>query len=379
MEKARAAQVALSAQSACARALEALALRQDLPDAVVATKLWIEGASHYVVRLHGQTPYGLKWIIGVEVPPSHALADVLRIKRIAEHIEIEAPEATGLIHKEIKLRKQRFDRLYLTELAIDPTGTSIKLRATPDPTSAGFDVWFSHDSARVELCRILPGGAAPDSPDAVSDEDASKLQSLRRSLVAMVEEVAGHKRSLVTASLDEAPLRELQTPRVLVERIIASTAPTVEQISMRSAVAGELALKRVVSETHREEVFVSKSDLLKKLEPLPFAERRLFDPFNLWEVAKVPPAPGARTSLERGRAPAPARAPSEIAQPSAKSTAAPRPLLLEDIATEPLPGPERLSAGALRIRNDTADGAGGAGSTGKWPALHKESTPRAGV
>src|SRR5258708_30435111 len=87
-EKARAAQAAENAHGACAKACETLLLRQDLPDAVVATHLRVEAVSHYLAELHGRTPYGLTWVIGVEIPASHLLGRVLRIERIAERLEV---------------------------------------------------------------------------------------------------------------------------------------------------------------------------------------------------------------------------------------------------------------------------------------------------
>jgi hypothetical protein len=390
LERARVAQVALTARGACARAFERLALRQDLPGAVLATKLRIDGASRYVVRLHGQTGYGLKWIVDVKVPPSHSLSAVVRVDRIAERLEVGAPEATGWIRKEVKIRPQRLDRLYLTELAIEPGRTVIKLRAAPEGSSAGFDVSFSDESTQVELVRVPPGDEGQGdegtgSPYDVHGEDAAKLRSLRDVLVSVVAELSDHKQSLVAASLDETPLHQLETPRLLVERIFASLARAVEQISKRSLVPGEFALKRVLSESHREEVFVSKAELLKKLEPLPTALRHVFEPFGLWDAVDAPSAPKAlaATTSDRAQARGPVQVSSALVhQPSAKPSVTLRPLVaeivLDDKAADVVVNPARLSAGALGIRDRTNEGNAGADSTGQWPAVvHPLSTARA--
>ena len=300
MERARVAQVGLQAQEACARAFEALVLRQSLPDSVAATTVWLEeGGSRYLARQERQTNYGLKWTVGVTVPPLHALSRVLRIDSVTEHLEIEAPEATGWLHKDVKLRRQRFDRLYLTELAVDADCTSMTLRISPDTSSAGYVVWFTGPARRVELLRVLAGDISPGSPYEPNAEDATHLRSVREALVAAVEGLDGAERRLESASLDDTPLHELLKPHVLVQRLIESIAPTVAQISAHSLAPGELSLKKVISESQREEVFASKVELRHKLEPLSAEMRRFFDPLELWEgserkISRVPSkSPGA--------------------------------------------------------------------------------------
>jgi hypothetical protein len=246
---------------------------------------------------------------------------------------------------------QRLDRLYVTELTVDPTSTIVKLRKSPRLSSAGYDVSLSASTSRVEVLRVLEGGAAPDSPHEVSDEDASDLRSLNEALVGLIGDLGEAKRVLVAASLDETPLHQLETPHLLVQRLVDSVAPTVEQISRQSPVPGELALKRVLSESQREEVFVSRAELLKRLEPLPAALRHVFDPLKLWETteATTPPEP-----IVSPPQPAPAN----------KAHGALQALGL-------------LSAGALRSAEWDADPPASVSSTGKWPALHAASLPTA--
>jgi hypothetical protein len=347
-EKARASQAAASALGACARAFEALVLRRELPEAVTVTKLRVEGAATYDGRLHAQAPYGLKWVVGLEIPSSHPLARVLRIERIIERLDVEVPEEAGWIHKHVKNRPQRLDRLHLTELVVGPTTTTVSLRAAPDGTGAGFDVTFSPDTSRVELVRILEGGAT-DSPYEVVDDDVAKLQPLRDALVTMARELSDHKRSLIAASLDDTPLHQLQTPRVLVERLIANIAPTVEQVSRRSLAPGELVLRRLLDGNHREEVFVSKAELVKKLAMLPIEQRIVFEPLKLWDPLDLHPLLAQEHATPKAdRPPAAVPAPVDDRIEAPQHTTAPmataQPLVLGNNGTDIL-----------------------AESTGKWP------------
>ena len=375
MEATRAAQVALHAHGACSRAFEKLVLRQELPEAAVSMKVWTEGQSHYAVRLHGQTPYGLAWTADVAVPAQHALGHALRIASVIEHLEVEAPEPTGWLRKEIKIRRQRLDRLYLTELAVDGAGTTVKLRATSEPSSPGYDIAFSDAPAHVQLLRIAGDPSTEDLPWDASETDAAALWSLRDSLVEMLEELAENKQSLVVASLDGTPLNQLETPRALVERLIDAVAPTVREIQRLSLVPEELALKRVLSETQREEVFVSKAELAKKLEPLPMSMRRVFDPLTLWDE------PGGPATAVRDAPTPPTGAKPTAAAPAAVpvvATAAPAAAAPNEAGVPHGRSIQSLSAGALRGRDWHGDARDGAGSTGKWPALrpaHVASLP----
>jgi hypothetical protein len=113
----------------------------------------------------------------------------------------------------------------------------------------------------------------------------------------MAVELAAHKKSLRKASLGGTALASLESPRALVDQILASIAPTIQEIAKRSLAPGELVIKRLVGDSRREEVFVSKKELRQKVEPLPPELRAAFDPLELWDAAPkviVEPDPSPR-------------------------------------------------------------------------------------
>jgi hypothetical protein len=336
--KARAVHTTLGERESCLRAFETLVLRHTLPESTPATKLTLENLGTYTAHASAATAYGLAWVVALEIPASHALARVLRLERLVERLEIGAPEEAGWLHKEVKVRPQRFDRLHLTELALYPTETRLKLRASPEGAGIGFDVTFQNESGAIDLRRVLESGPVPDAYR-VEGDDVAKLESLRADLTAMALDLGDHKKSLVRASLDDTPLQELESPRVLVERLVGNIAPTVQQIARRTLSPGELVLKRLVKDNQREEVFLSRAELERKLDPLPPVLRRLFDPLELWGDAAGRPetAPRARETpsvAPRGASkftplPRPAAAPRPERDSSSKELA-PR----EEVAKE---------------------------------------------
>src|SRR5262249_13330618 len=96
------------------------------------------------------------------------------------------------------------------------------------------------------------------------------------------------RRALLEASLDHQPLREYDRPAVLVKRLIASMTPIVQEISAHSLAPDELVLRRMLGDNRREEIFVSKSELRRKLEPLTATQRSLFDSLGLGNGAAQP-------------------------------------------------------------------------------------------
>jgi hypothetical protein len=282
-ERGRLAQTVSKDSEACTKAFEALVLAHSLPDALGVTTVKLGGASRYDAILECQTPYGLEWSTDLEIPATHALSRVLRIERLVERLEVEAPEEGGWIHKEVRNRPQRLDRLYLLALSVHPAESAVRLRSAQDGTGAGFDILFQSEPSRIQLVRITESGAADDAVHNVVGADATNLQALRDSLVAMIDELANHKKSLRRASLGGRPLSSLESPRALVDQILTSIAPTIHEIAKRSQAPGELVIKRLVGDSRREEVFVSKKELRQKVEPLPPDLRAAFDPLELWD------------------------------------------------------------------------------------------------
>jgi hypothetical protein len=279
--KSRASHTAAAERDACFKALERLLLRHTLPESLVSTRLSIEGGSRYQAQQTGLVPYGLEWTTSLAIPEGHPLATVLRVERVVPRLEVEAPEEAGWIHKEVKIRPQRFDRLYVAELALDSERETIKLRTEPDGTGAGFDITRVLEGGRIQLVRILEAGSSPDSAYDVTGEDGTKLRSLQSTLAAMVKELTSHKNTLVKAALDGTPMQDVDSPRTLLDRLIANIAPTVHEIAKRSLAPGELTLKRLLSDGLRQEIFVSISELEEKLHSLPPAARRAFEALGL--------------------------------------------------------------------------------------------------
>lgn len=272
-------------RQACAEALARLLIKHDVPGMKSEMTIAFVGAGHYVGRAHVSTGFGVSGTLELEIPKDHLFERIVRVDRLAERLEVLAPEIGGWLHKEMKLRRQHLEKHYIAGLSVAAAGDTLRLRSAPDGGGAGFDVTFPPGGGNVRLVRVDEANKREDLPFEVEAADVPKLQSLRERLLAAANALSRHRRALIDAKLDGEPLGTHPTPSLLAERLVVAIAPTVQEIASRSQSPGELVLRRLLGDARREEIFLSKLELKSKLEPLSDRNRSLFDP--LWEV---PPA-----------------------------------------------------------------------------------------
>jgi hypothetical protein len=295
-EVAKVEAAAAAERESCAKALELLLRKHDLPDTTTSSEVVLTGGARYACRTRLLTAFGLDTTMELEVPAGHLFAEPLRVEKVMEKLEVQAPEIGGWLHKEVKLRPQRLERLYVTELASAGDEATIKLRAAPEGASAGFDVLIRGEAPRVRLVRIDERESAPQLFEA-GEADATKLLALHERLAQAAAELFHHRKAVLKVGFDGQPLGTGDRLPVLVERLVAAMAPVVQEIGLRSQATGELVLRRLLGDDRREEIFVSKADLKGKLEPLRENNRVLFD--SLWAEGAVVAAPPAQGAVRR--------------------------------------------------------------------------------
>jgi hypothetical protein len=289
------------ARSAAADALGTLLGRHELPDSASAVELTAAGTTRYLARVRTATPYGVEAVLDVEIPGANLFAHPLRVDRVMDRLEIHAPEAGGWRHKEVKIRPQRLEKLHITELVVAPAESSLKLRAEADGSGGGFDLTFTHQpQQQVRLSRASGRDEPTMAPFDVGDADTTRLLIFFEKLAAAAAELRRGRRTLVEARVDGVGLASHERPALLAERLIATMAPVVKEIARRSLSPNELVLKRLVGDDRREEVFVSKAELVRRLEPLPENLRGTFAPLGLTTPPSGAGTPTPATSPASG-------------------------------------------------------------------------------
>ena len=151
----------------------------------------------------------------------------------------------------------------------------------------------------MRMARVEQQEGSGEEAFDVDDADAKKLLAIHDKLAKAASELTAHRRRLIEAKIDGEAMRAHAKPTVLVERLIATMAPVVQEIAARSQSPDELVLRRLLSGDRREEIFMSKSELKAKLEPLSDANRTLFDPLWIQALPAKPPAPTSRRPSRR--------------------------------------------------------------------------------
>jgi len=253
---------------------------------LVATK---KEERRYAAELVGHSDIGLDWSLEMAVPED-AWKAPLRVDRIADGLAILAPQLTGLIKKEVKLKKHKLDRHIVTKLVRDDATVHFELRSEIGAPE-GFDISAALEDDGLVVVKVGEASDVTLGPFEVAPEDNDALLALASKLRAMAGELA--KKRLVAASFDGLPFdganHEAQ-PRLveLVSRLVAKLAPVVDEIAAKSRSEEELVLRVKLADARREEIFMPKARLREKLAPLDEAHQRLFRPFATALEAKAP-------------------------------------------------------------------------------------------
>jgi hypothetical protein len=328
-----------ASRAACFKALETLLAPHDPPDAATVTRLVLVQPGRYDAAQDGRSAFGLAWTFAMAIPDGTLWSSPVRIERLAQNLELRAPQLSGWISKEVKVRPQKLDRHVVTELVLDNDIVQMKLRPEPG-IETGFD--FSVDLAAnaIRAVRIGPAeGDASVGPFDIVAEDAALIVDLAQKLRAGA--AAMTRRELTTAMWRDGEFSRVPTFIDVVERLVAMMTPITLEIAKRSLKPTELVLRRMLGNDRREEVFVEKATLREKYETLAPPLRTFFAPLGFdppAEPAATPPPAEAvveqptRAEIARSQRPPPP-VPKTSAPPDAPDlTAAP---ILEELTVEP--------------------------------------------
>lgn len=315
-------------REACAKSLEKFVLKQDLINSRIGISLLLREGTRFEARMTMSTPYGAEAVLDLDVPPTHAFARGLRLDRFAENLEMETPEG-GWLSKETKLRPHRLDKYFITEVSVAPDQMTLKLRQNADGTGRGFDAKFRRQPPQVLLSRVDdPPKSNEQPPLEIKASELPKFMGVWDALASSIGELGKSRRALVQVTVDGKALKDHERPSVLLERIIARMAPIVQEVVRHSPSPNELVLKRLLGDDRREEIFLSKDELRKKVEGLPSSMLRVLEPLGLFFAAagRAEPAP----SVAEQRPPVPASGEHRPA-----NGAAPAPLPPPDLQSLP--------------------------------------------
>jgi hypothetical protein len=273
-------------REACSHALENLLLPHSPPDSSVSVLVQRGPDRTYSAWRLGETRFGLRWRVDLAIPAGHTFARETPMERLAPHVEVHAPEQAGWLKKEVKLRALRLDRFVLTEAADD--GRNVKLQLRNDSSAAhGLDIEVDTNLGKVSATRAGPSDDPSAGAFELPDEDVTKLVDLAEKVRGAGAELTATR--LAEATIEDVDIRQEPTFSRLVEQLVASMAPIVQEVARHSLTSTELVLRRTISSERREEIFVTKATLREKFMPLRPELRGIFGRLGLDTLAPPPP------------------------------------------------------------------------------------------
>lgn len=299
-------------RDACFRALETMLLPHSPPQSSVTLRIERGSRGGYSAWRQGQTPFGLTWRVDLAVPAGHPFAGDNPMEKLAAHVEVHAPEQTGWLKKEVKLRAQRLDRFLLTEAVDD--GQTVTLRLRTDASGAqGLDLVVNPDEKTVTASRAGVGTDPAAGAFDPASEDAPGLVGLAEKVRAAAAELTPTR--LVDATYGNDDVRHETVFAPFVEQLVTFMAPIVRDVARHSLTPTELVLRRLLSSERREEIFVAKSTLSEKLAPLRPDLRRMFDVLGLDAMPRASHMPQPPPEANDGEPPTRAELPRSYPPP----------------------------------------------------------------
>ncbi len=261
------------------KALEAFLSHNDLPDTShrLLIKLNQNGTR---AELSGHTASEVDWEMVLNIPSESLYSAPFRVEKLAEGLEIQVPELTGMVRKSVKLRPHKLANKWITEVSVVGLEGHIKLRTSLDDHSEGYDILIGAEDS-IQVVRVNREACEPFEPQ---PEDGLRLMKLFRELARAGMKMNKYRGSLVSATLEGKTFADHPDPSVLCQRLVARMAPVVKEISERSMSRDELVLKRIVGDHRREEIFCSKRELRNKIAQAPEETRGVFVPLGLGEA-----------------------------------------------------------------------------------------------
>ncbi len=267
-------------RDACLKALESLLIRHDFPETITSLHLLTNDGGVYTALLHGCTPFGLRWALELDPTGDPAFERVVRVDKLVGRLEIHAPRTSGWLHKSPRLRVVRLEHHHLAEIELTREGMRLFLSSGSNGRGPGVHLELVPEAP---FARARQNDAADSEPFVFDENDLELLRALHERLLEAAQALAIRRKRLIGATLDEISLLDQPSLRVVAERVIGAMAPITRAIVEHSSAEGELVLKRILDGNRREEIFVSRAELLARLAPLSASRRSLFEPLGLGE------------------------------------------------------------------------------------------------
>ncbi len=272
--------------------LETILISLRLPVSESRTLMDLEGGKNefQTAQVH---PEGIAASFALSVDALEEWQKPRRISDFAQGVTLPVGVKRSLFKRTVSYEPITLDDFYIGGFDLDEDTAELRLRRKPDQKDA-LVFKLRHTDAGMVAEVLHPGESGAESLDPVLDPTATvELERFVTQLRSACGRVVSHKGRLLDVTLNGRGVLEEGLVRELLSLMVKIVSPMIAQISRRSGSPVELTLKTEDDEGRRQEVYVKKSELYAKLDPVPDS---LFDPLRsaLEARPETPPPPSVR-------------------------------------------------------------------------------------
>jgi hypothetical protein len=279
------------ARAAVPRALEQLLARRELPGTTWRVR-WTAGVAGAasVAQAEARTPFKLAAVLELDIPASSAFAHPVRVGDLDRNVTVRLPQPGGWLRKRTRLVKHNLDGWYATEVELGPERSSMTLRRSNKHPSPGLEIVMAAEGqVGPTVKRLTETGRTLDDATPLAGLDALGVQRLWAKLSAHARGLLARRTSLVRCTLDNRPIKDIDRPATIVQRLVGALAPFVRDMRRKSAASSELVLKRDLGNGRREELWIARDELTSRWRALTPSRRAAFEPLGLVESGDEDP------------------------------------------------------------------------------------------
>ena len=279
-EIAKSEKIIARAREASARSVEALLVDHDIPETGVCLQLEAK-ADQYRCSAVLNTPFGVSAVCPVQPPVEHEWSKLRRVRSLSPETVLYLPRC-GRFTRRTTLAATPLDRLFISDVVLDETHALLTVLKRPRQAE-GYRIGIAYEqNPRAVVSQIDKNGAL-DAESAITlggRDNASALRLMRR-VGETTRDLVRHRRAVTSMVFDNQPVAGVDEPGAIARRLIAIISPIAQETARRSGAPGELVVRRDIGDGRREELYVTKNELLEKTQILPPELQAEFAPLGI--------------------------------------------------------------------------------------------------
>lgn len=265
------------------RAVAQFMVAHDLPGTRLAMRVSATPTG-YGAQAALASPFGVGAVFSLNIPEASPWKAPRRAGNILTGASLHIAECDA---RRGRVRRVKLDGLWLSEVTVGDGVSKITLRKRPvSGEGLGIEL-VEGDAPQVFVARLDEAGEVVGERDQLAGEDRTQVVTLNERLVDELCELALRRGELVHATFGQRPLDEQGDPKEIATRMVAVLAPVVREIAARSGAPGELVLRKSIGGGRREELYITKAELLALVARLPPNLRRVVEPLGLGEAPRA--------------------------------------------------------------------------------------------